>query len=184
MISREEALKLIDEYLKNPNLKKHVLAVEAIMAALAEKLGEDVEKWRLIGLLHDLDYEITSDDFSKHGIKTVEILGDKIDENMREAIMAHNFENTGVEPKSLVAKALIAADAVSGLIIATALVMPSKKLHEVKLKTLKKKFKDKSFARGSKRERILMCEEIGIPLVDFLEISLKALQEIADKLGL
>ena len=184
MITRDEALSLIEKYIQNKNLKKHVLAVEAIMRALAKRLGEPEEIWSLTGLLHDLDYELTVNDFANHGRKTVELLNGKISQEMKEAILAHNFEYTGVSPQSKLSKALIAADAASGLVIATALVMPNKKLSEVTVKSLKKKFKDKSFARGSKRDRILYCEQIGLSLLDFLELARDALTSISDELGL
>ncbi|RLG02355.1 MAG: phosphohydrolase, partial [Thaumarchaeota archaeon] len=112
------------------------------------------------------------------------ILGDRVPSEVIRAIKAHNFENTGVAPESDLEKALIAADAVSGLVIASALVMPSKKLEEVRVETLERKFKQKDFARNVSRERIRFCEQLGIPLREFLEISLNALKEISSDLGL
>ena len=182
-MSREEALNLLREYVRNDKLLKHMLAVEAIMRALAVRLGEDPELWGLAGLLHDLDYEITQSDPAKHGIVAAEILKDKLPDHVLRAIMAHNTQ-TGVKDDSKLAIALRAADAVSGLIVATALVMPNKKLREVKLDTLIRKFKQKDFARGVKREQILECEKLGLKLEEFLELSLRALQETAEQLGL
>ncbi|RLI41147.1 phosphohydrolase, partial [Candidatus Bathyarchaeota archaeon] len=113
-----------------------------------------------------------------------EILKGKVSEEILRAIKAHNFERTHVMPETRMEKALIACDAISGLLIACALVMPSKKLRDVKVKTVKKKFKDKDFARGADRKRILFCEEIGVPKEEFFDISLKGLQDIASELGL
>lgn len=183
-MERSEALKLIEENVKNKNLVRHMLAVEAIMKGLATFLGEDEAFWGLTGLLHDVDFEKTSSNPAEHGILAGKILKGKIDEKVLKAIKAHNFDHTGVKPESKMEKALIAADSVSGLIVACALVMPSRKLSEVKLKTLKKKFKDKDFARGSNRDRILMCEAIGIPKDKFLEIALESLKGIGSELNL
>ncbi len=184
MISREEAFSLLKENLKNQNLVKHCLAVEAIMRELAEYLGEDKEKWRLLGLIHDIDYEKTKDNPKIHGILAAEILKDKVDEDILKAIKSHNFENTGIKPETKMEKALIASDSISGLIVACALVMPSKKLEEVRIETIKKKFKQKDFARNCRRERILFCEQIGIPREKFFEIALNALKKISEELGL
>lgn len=183
VISRGEALDLVKQYLRNDKLVKHVLAVEAILRAVARELGEDEELWGLTGLLHDLDYEVVGKDLNRHGLVTPEIIEGKVPDEVIEAIKAHN-ELTGFESDSKLALALKAADHASGLIIATALVMPHKKLEEVKVESLLRKFKQKDFARNVKRERILNCEKIGIPLKEFLEISLRALQSIHKELGL
>jgi len=182
-MNREEALKLVKEYLKEEKHLKHVLAVEAIMRGLAEYLNEDVEKWGLVGLLHDLDFELVGKDLNEHTKKTAEILKGKVSEEIIHAIMAHN-EKSGVQAQNKMEYALRAADAASGLIIATALVMPHKKLTEVKVKSIKKKFKSKDFARNVSRERIRECEKLGLELTKFFEIALKALQGVASKLGL
>ena len=183
MISRDEALELVKKYVKNDKLIKHMLAVEAIMRKLAEHLGENVELWGLTGLLHDLDYELTGGDLNVHGLKTVEILKNILPPEALDAIKCHN-DALGFEATSKLAFALKAADHVSGLIVATALVMPHKKLEEVKVKSLRKKFKQKDFARGVDRSRIMLCEEIGLDLKAFLELSLEALKSIAEQLGL
>lgn len=184
MITREEALAFLRKYIRNENLIKHSLAVEAIMRGLARRLGRDEEIWGLTGLLHDLDYEYTQDDPMEHGVVACEMLKGLVPEEILDAIKAHNYKYTSQVPTRSLEKALIAADAVSGLIIATALVMPSKKLSEVRVETLMKKFDDKSFARGADRRKISICYDFGIPLKEFLEISLKSLQAIADDLGL
>ena len=183
-MNREQALSLLKENVKTENLVKHCLAVEAIMKKTAEYLQEDLEKWRLTGLLHDIDYEKTKDNPKEHATIGAEMLSGKTDEEITRAIKSHNFDNTGVMPKTNMELCLVAADAVSGLIIACALVMPSKRLNDVKLDTIKDKFKAKDFARNCNREKILYCDKIGIKKDKFFEIALSALQGIPDDLGL
>ncbi len=186
MISIEKALELMKGEIENDNLRKHMLAVSKIMAALADKMeitGADKEKWTLVGLLHDLDYERTKDNPEKHGIVTAEMLKEELSDDCLQAIKAHN-KRTGLEPNSVMGKALIAADAVSGLIVPTALMMPTRKLSEVSVKSLKKKFSDKSFARNVSRESIMVCEELGFERKEFFKLALDALQGISDNLGL
>jgi putative nucleotidyltransferase with HDIG domain len=183
-MEREEALSLVKENIKKENLLKHILAVEAIMRGVARYLNEDVELWGLVGLLHDIDYEKTESDPKNHGILAENLLREKVDDNIIRTIKSHNFENTGVIPETKMEKALIAADAISGLIVATALIMPSKKLKDVKVDSVTNKFKQKDFARRCSRERILVCEHVGIPKEKFFEIALKAMQEISEELGL
>jgi len=188
MMNREEALRLIKQNITKGNLIKHMFAVEAIMRKCAEFLKEngedvDVEKWTLLGLIHDIDFEKTPEP-EKHCTVAAEILQGKVDEEIIRAIKAHNFENLGVQPESKMEYCLIAADAISGLIIAAALILPSKKLNDVKIESISKKFKKKDFARMCSRENMLYCEKVGIPKEKFFEISLKALQEISDSLGL
>jgi len=183
LMGREEALKLLKEHLHDDRLVKHSLAVEAIMAGLAERFGEDRELWSLTGLLHDLDYEETSSNFQLHGVRSAELLEGKLPQEALEAIRAHN-ELTGYRSESRLALALQAADQVSGLITATALVMPGKKLREVKVSSLKKKFKQKDFARKIDRGKILQVEKLGLTLEDFFALSLESLQAIDSQLGL
>lgn len=188
LLGRDEALRLLKTYLRNDRMIKHCIAVEAIMRALARKLGENEELWGIVGLLHDIDYEVVGKDLSRHGlVGAYEILKDKLPQQALEAIAAHN-ELTGVKPTTPEAEkilhALRASDHMSGLIIATALVMPSKKLAEVKPKSVKKKFKSKDFARGVSRDRIREVEKLGISLSEFIELSLNALKSIAGELGL
>jgi putative nucleotidyltransferase with HDIG domain len=184
LLTRDEALSLVRKHVSKRNIFYHMLAVEAIMRALARYFGEDEEKWGLVGLVHDIDYEQTETMPEKHGLVVEQIIGEKLPEELMRAIKAHSSKHTGVEPKSIMEKALIASDAISGLLVACALVMPSKKMAEVKLETVARKFKDKDFARGADRERILLCEEIGLPREKFFEISLNALKEIASEIGL
>ena len=183
-MDREEALRIVRENVANDKIVLHMIAVSAIMRELARHLGRDEGLWELAGLLHDIDYELTKDEPSRHGLEAEKILGGSVPPEIIRAIKSHNFENTGVRPESDLEKALIAADAVSGLIIAAALVMPNKKLAEVSVETLKRKFKQKDFARNVSRERIMFCEQIGLTLDDFLEISLRALNGISRELGL
>jgi len=139
IMNRDAAIMLLQSNVKRRNIFRHMLAVEAIMRGLAEYLGEDEDLWGLTGLIHDIDYEKTADNFKEHGILAQEILKGKVPDESLRAILAHNYENTGVKPKTTLDKALIAADAVSGLIIACALVMPSKKVMDVKLRTVERK---------------------------------------------
>jgi len=183
-MKREEALKLVKENIHKENLFKHMLAVEAIMKESAEYLGEDKEKWCLTGLLHDIDFGRTENDPEHHALIAEDILKGKVDGEIIRAVKSHNFEHTNVNPETNMENILIAADAISGLIIAAALIIPSKKLADVKVKSIKKKFKQKDFARNCNREKILYCEKTGIDKEKFFEISLKALQNISDELGL
>lgn len=183
-MKRDEVLKMIREKVSDNKIVLHMIAVAAIMKELAHNLNRDEELWELAGLLHDVDYELTKDDPKRHGLEAEKMLEGMVKPEIIKAIKAHNFENTGVVPESDLDKALIAADAVSGLVIATALVMPNKKLFEVTIETLKRKFKQKDFARSVSRERIMFCEQIGIPLDKFFELSLKALREVSHELGL
>ncbi|MEM2896442.1 MAG: HDIG domain-containing protein [Candidatus Bathyarchaeia archaeon] len=184
MLKREDAIKLIEEKLLKKNFIYHSLAVGALMKSLARFLNEDEEKWELVGLLHDIDFEITEKNPESHGTLAEGMLKDLVSEEIIRAIKSHNFEATQVLPNSAMEKALIACDAISGLLVACALVMPSKKIAEVKLQTVIKKFKDKDFARGASRDRILFCENLGIPKERFFEISLNTLKSIGEKMGL
>ncbi|MGQ9680591.1 MAG: HD domain-containing protein [Candidatus Bathyarchaeia archaeon] len=179
-----EAGKLrISQYVKNPNLMKHMIAVSAIMRSLARHLNEDEDLWEAVGLLHDIDYEKVNDDWGKHGLVSAEIVQDLLPESALHAIKAHN-PRTGVEIESRLDIALISADALSGLIIATALMMPNKKISEVREKSLENKFRDRSFARGVDRGNIMLCERLGISLNDFFSLGLEALKSIGEELGL
>ena len=165
-----------------------MLAVEAIMRGCAQFLKEngedvDVERWDLLDLIHDIDFEKAPEP-ARHATVASEILQGKVDEGMIKAIKSHNFENLGVHPETKMEYCLIAADAISGLIIAAALIIPSKKLNDVKIESISKRFKEKDFARNCSRENMLYCEKVGINKEKFFEISLKALQEISDSLGL
>jgi putative nucleotidyltransferase with HDIG domain len=184
MLMRDEALSLVRKNITKRNIVYHMLAVEAIMRSVARYLGEDENKWGLIGLLHDVDYEKTEATPEKHSLLAEEILRGMVPDEFIKSIKTHNFRYTGIKPENKMEKALIASDAISGLLVACALVMPSKKLADVKVETVIKKFRDKDFARGAERERILICEEIGIPREKFFEIALDGLKNVAAEIGL
>jgi len=181
-MERKEAQDLVWEMVPDQNLRNHMLATEAVMRSLAVRFGEDTEAWAFAGLVHDLDYVETVDDFPRHGFVSAEILkGKGVDQNILDAIVAHAGHRERV---TLLDKALYAADPVTGLVVAAALIRPEKKLELVKLKSLKKRFKEKQFAKGASREQIMSCEEMGIPLEEFLELSLEAMKGIASEIGL
>jgi putative nucleotidyltransferase with HDIG domain len=183
-LNREEALELVKTNVRNQNIVRHMIAVEGIMKTLAEYFGEDECLWGVTGLVHDIDYEKTAENFEKHGILAEEMLKGKVPKETLRAIKAHNHEYSGVLPESRLEKGLIASDAVSGLIVACALVMPSKKVKDVDVKTVIKKFKDKDFARGADRQRIIVCEELGISKEEFFGIALKGIQNVSQDLGI
>jgi len=181
-MEREEALELLKKHLKNKNLVKHSLAVEACMRALARHLNQDEEKWGLAGILHDLDYEITEKSPELHTTETVKILKDKgIDSDIIHTIQAHAAQ---VTCESDMDWAIFSIDPLTGLIIAATLMHPSKKLNEVDLSFLKRRYKEKSFARGARREEIEQCKNIGLELDEFLSKCLEAMQGIHEDLGL
>ncbi len=183
-MTREEALDSVRANVENRNLVKHMLATEAIMRALARRFGEDEEEWGLTGLLHDIDVELTEDDMSTHsklGADIARELG--ASEKMAHAILCHNKAH-GVPRETMLDKALFCADPLTGLIIAGALVRPDKKLDGLEAKSVKKRFKEKSFAAGANREQIEMCRELGLELDEFIELGLEAMKGIAASLGL
>ncbi len=181
-MTRDEAKDLVFSNVSEPNLRNHMVATEAVMRALAIRLGEDPDLWGLAGLLHDLDYHETVDDFPRHGYTTAETLQDQgFSQEFLNAIIAHAGH---IERKTLLDRGLYAADPVTGLVVAAALIRPEKKLDPVKLKSLKKRFKEKQFARGADRDQIRSCEELGIPLEEFLQISLDAMKGVAAEIGL
>ncbi|MCD6449908.1 MAG: HDIG domain-containing protein [Thermotogaceae bacterium] len=182
MITRDRALELLKKHLKNRNLFKHCLAVEAVMRELAKKFGEDEELWGLTGLLHDLDYDYTKNDPEKHGLVTLELLKDEdVPQEMLDGILAHCGKK---ERNTLIEKAIYPADPVTGFIVAAALIRPEKKLEVVDVQFLKRRFKEKAFAKGANREQIKACEKIGMTLDEFLELSLNAMKKISAELGL
>jgi putative nucleotidyltransferase with HDIG domain len=184
-ISRDEAMALVTQRLTEPALIKHSLATEAIMRRLAERFGGDPDVWGITGLLHDLDYDETKDAIERHTLVTEIILTEKgVSPEVIEAIKSHNAESIGIRRTDPFHFALTAAENLTGLIVATALVMPDKKLAQVKTKSVVKRMKEKGFARSVSREGIVLCEEIGIPLDEFVTISIDAMGSIADQLGL
>ncbi len=183
MITREDAWKLLNEYTHKEALIKHALAVEAAMRAYARKFGEDEEAWGIVGLLHDFDYE-KYPTLEDHPYRGAEILREKgYPEEWITAILGH-ANHTGVPRETLMAKTLFAVDELCGFITAVTYVRPNKKLAEVKVKSVKKKLKDKAFARQVNREEIRQgAEELGVDLDEHIDFVIKAMQEIADELG-
>lgn len=171
--------------LSNERLVAHCLASEAIMRALAERFGEDPEPWGLAGLLHDLDFEMVGEDLSRHGREAAAILTDKgLDPEVINAILKHNAEGLGLERATRFEHALACAESITGLIVATALVYPDKKLTSVQPKSVTKRMGTAHFARAVSRERIRECERIGLSLDEFVALSLAAMTGIASELGL
>ncbi len=182
MITREESLALVNEHVKNENLVNHMIAVGAIMKGLAEHYGEDPMLWEATGILHDVDYETFGEDFAKHGAVSAEMVKDLLPEEAVNAILRHN-PLTGNEAETRFDIALLAADAISGMVVANALVRPNK-MEGMKAKSIKKRMKDKSFARQVSRENIMMCEDIGLTFSEFATIAIKAMEEVASEIGL
>ena len=182
--SREEAFSLLKEYNKNEGLIKHALAVEAVMRYCARKRGEDEEKWGVIGLVHDLDYEQFPE---QHCRKTEEILASHNwpTEYIR-AVISHGWGIcTDVEPQSELEKVLYAVDELVGLVVATALVRPSKSVMDMKAKSVKKKWKDKSFAAGVNRDVIGKgAEMLGVELGELIDDVIMGMREVAEEIGL
>jgi putative nucleotidyltransferase with HDIG domain len=177
------------EYTSSDSLRKHMLAVEAAMRAYARKYGEDEERWGLAGLMHDFDYErypnaahSATEEHPAQGVRVLREHG--YPEDVLQAILGHAVY-TGVIRETLMAKALFAVDELTGLITATALVKPSRSVHEVEAKSVRKKMKDKAFARGVSREDVLLgASELGIDLDEHIQFVIEAMRGSADELGL
>lgn len=184
MISREEAVQLMEKYISAENMRKHCYASEAVLKAVAERLGKNKDEWGIAGLLHDIDVEITNADPYTHGPYAEKLLKGKVTEDMLDAIVMHNELATGKERTTEFQHALAAGETITGLITATTLVYPDKKIASVKAKSITKRMNQKAFAASVKRENILECEKIGIPLDEFASISLSAMNEISEILGL
>lgn len=182
-MNRMDAILLVRSHVKKENNVKHMIAVGAVMRATAARLGEDQDRWELVGLLHDIDFE-KCQGLEDHTLVAKDLLKGLVDDEMVETIMAHNHENTGVALNTVVKRALVASDAASGLVVATALVMPSKKLAEVKPDSLVKKYKTKEFARGAERSRIAVCETFGLGVGEFLATALEGMKGVSGDLGL
>lgn len=183
-VDRSRAIELLNAHLKNERLRNHCLATEAIMRKVALHLGEDENVWGLLGLLHDLDLDIIGSDMNRHTLETARILGEAgFDAEFIEVIKSHN-EAVGRQRTLTVEHALAASENISGLVVAAALVLPSKKLADLKPESIMRRFKEKQFARGADRNVIMECEKIGIGFELFCAIALEAMQEISDALGL
>lgn len=187
--SRDDALALQHEYTKSDSLRKHMLAVEAAMRAYAKKFGEDPERWGLTGLIHDFDYErhpnaehSPTDGHPAHGVGVLRERG--WPEDILQAILGH-ATYSGVARESRMAKALFAVDELTGLVTATALVRPSRSVHEVEARSVKKKMKDKAFARGVSRDDVVLgAQELGVELDEHIQFVVDAMRGAAESLGL
>jgi predicted hydrolase (HD superfamily) len=189
-MTRDEAYQILTEMVKSKNLIKHHLAAEVAMKAIYKRISpkptaEEEANWGLVGLLHDADYEMCRDHPERHTLILEEQIGYKLDPRLMYAIKAHNYANNGFKPKSYLDWAIYCCDELTGLVVAAALVHPEKKLAPLTVEFVMKRFNSSSFAKGANREQIKMCEkELKIPLEEFVGIVLKAMQEIAESLGL
>ena len=184
-MNRQEALDFLQTKLKNKNLVKHSIAVECSMIALAEHFNEDTEMWGLTGLLHDIDYEERGEDMSQHSKMGADILRDAgFDEVICDAVLTHNSYH-GLEPNSLMAKAIICVDSLTGLIVAATLVLPSRKIEQLSTESVLNRFNEPRFAAGANREEVALCKEyLELELDEFVGIVLRAMQNRSEELGL
>jgi len=181
-MTRDQAIALVKEHCRNRNLVKHMLAAEAVMAGLAERLGEDAESWAMAGLVHDLDYDETADEPLRHGLVSaakLEELG--FPPEIVHAVKAHNDHVPRETPMD---RALYASDPVTGLVVATALMHPSKRLAELDVDFVMRRFNEKRFAAGADRDQIRASSELGLELSEFLGIAIESMQRISEDLGL
>ena len=184
-MEREKAIELLDTYIQNERMKNHCYASEAVLRALAERLGHDADQWGIAGLLHDIDVEITDADPKRHGLEGLPILEEAgMDQDSLEAIKLHNEEATGIPRSKDFHHALAAGETITGLIVATTLVYPDKKLASVKPKSVVKRMKAKAFAASVNRDTIRECAKIGIPLPEFAELAIEAMKGVSERLGL
>jgi len=183
-MNRQEALELVKKNVKKKNLIKHMLAVEAAMAALADKVGGDPEKWALAGLLHDLDYDRTENDFERHGLLSAEMLeAEDVEPEIIYAVKAHPAHES-CPPESDMDWALHAVDGLTGLIISATLMHPDRKLKSVDSNFVMRRFDEKRFSANVDRDQIRKCSKIGLDLDEFVETTLRAMQSIDGELGL
>lgn len=185
-MDKNKALLLVRQYVKNENSIKHMIAVGAVMRALAEKFGENKDLWELAGILHDIDMEIVDyrNNPDYHGKKGAEILKENgAKEEIIAAALAHN-KDTGKERNTLLEKSIYATDPLTGLIVASVLVLPEKKIADLTSKSVLKRYKEKAFAKGADRDIIATCSEIGLDLEEFINIGLTSMQEISDEIDL
>ncbi|MDY0087035.1 MAG: HDIG domain-containing protein [Coriobacteriia bacterium] len=183
-MNRQAALELVRERIPNRNLVNHCIAAKIIMEALAQHFGlpeDDVARWALAGLLHDLDYAETTEDPERHGRGAAEELTGVVDDEIVHAILAHACH---VELETDMDRALYAADPLTGFIVAAALVRPDRSLAGVEVRSLKKRWKEKAFARGASREQMDTCTSLGITREEFLTVALEAMQARAEEIGL
>ena len=185
-MQREKALELLRNHVKNESMVRHCLASEAVLRALAARLGADPELWGLAGLLHDIDVELTAGDPARHTHEAGRILSENgLSPDLVEAVLLHNeAAHAGKKRTAAFHRALAAGETVTGLITATALVYPDKKLASVKASSVVKRMKDKRFAATVDRSIILECETLGLKLEEFVELSLGAMRSVSADLGL
>ncbi|MCL5256257.1 MAG: phosphohydrolase [Chloroflexi bacterium] len=204
-MDRNEALEVVKEHIKSPNLVSHMLATEAVMRALARRFGEDEDRWGLAGLLHDADAEMAEleeqgllvpklaekpagpsgkhADMPAQGLLVPKLARDGLDPEVAAAIASHN-PYTGRKPQGRMGWALYAGDPLTGLIVASALVLPDKKLSELTAQSVLKRFAEARFAKGANREQIAKCSELGLTLEEFVGIGLAAMKGIASDIGM
>jgi putative nucleotidyltransferase with HDIG domain len=184
-LDRSSAMELLHLYVKNEKMIFHCLASEAVMRGLARHLGRDEEAWGLAGLLHDLDVEVTNAEATVHGTQTEVLLKDyDVDADILDAIRMHNECSSGKERSTEFQHALAAGETITGLIFATTYVYPEKRLAVVKPKSVVKRMKEKMFAASVKRENILECEKIGIPIEAFAALAIEAMLPVAGEMGI
>lgn len=183
MLTRDQAIKLLYAHVQNENLRRHCLAVGAVMKTLAGKLGGDQEVWEILGIIHDSDWEETKDTPKKHTLLTLERV---TDDRLKHALQSHNTKHTHLaELEGPMEWSLECCDELTGFIVACTLVLPSKKIADLSVESILKKFPKKEFARPVDRAQISQCEErLGIPLHDFVQLALSAMQSIAPEIGL
>lgn len=185
IMDRNRALDLLNSRIKNPRMVAHCLASEAVLRRLAAHFDEDVELWGLAGLLHDLDVEETEGNHELHANVAADFLRENgFPQVVVDAIRRHNERATSEPRTTLLDHALAAGETITGLITATAMVYPDRRVASVKPSSVVKRMKEKNFAASVKRENILECEEIGIPIAAFAEMAIEAMREIADEIGL
>jgi putative nucleotidyltransferase with HDIG domain len=181
-LNREDGLELVSSKVKNDRLVKHMLAVEAVMRGVARRMGEDEDRWALTGLIHDLDYDETAETPEQHGKVGAEYLRQMdVDEDIVRAVESHVGLISRDTPME---RALYAADPLTGLVVAAALMHPSKSLSGLDVEFVLNRFKEKRFAAGADRDQIRSCEDLGLDLEEFVGIGLKSMQDISDTLGL
>ncbi len=182
-MTRQLAWDILNKYLKNPILIKHSLATEATMMALAKYFGEDENVWGLTGLLHDADYDLCKSHPEKHGVLFFEKEPNTIPSNVERAIKSHNYIYTRISPLTRMEWSMICCDELTGLIIAASEMHPDKKLKSLTLEYIMNRMKEKNFAKGADRMHIYQCQEkLGIPLIEFITITLTAMQEISKEI--
>jgi putative nucleotidyltransferase with HDIG domain len=185
IMNREEALDLLRKYVKNDRMIAHCISSEAVMRDVAIHLNQDAQKWALAGLLHDIDVEITNGDSFVHALEAENILKPfNINDEIIDAIRMHNEVAVGISRSTIFQHALACCETITGLITATTMVYPDKKVASVKPSSVVKRMKEKHFAASVKRENILECEKIGIPLPQFAEIAIKAMCSVSEEIGL